>query len=76
MAETIKELRKGRSMSQKEMAWKLGVHWSTLKRWENEGGIPVGRVITLATVLGVKPEKILLAIGEMEAVDGQLLRRI
>ena len=57
---TIKELRKSRSLTQEELAEKIGVTAQAISKWENESGMPdLSQIVPLAHVFGVSTDTIL-----------------
>lgn len=56
----LKELRKEKKLSQKELAKKIGVHYRTLQNWENgESQIKPDKAQALAEHFGVNPAYLL-----------------
>lgn len=59
-AERLKRFRKGKNMTQQELADKLGVSNKSVSRWESGGGYPdVGLLAPLAAALGVTVDDLL-----------------
>ena len=64
----LRELRRRRLLTQKELAEAVGVQWATAQRWESGARYP--RPVQqrkLCEVLGVMPEELLAALDESAA---------
>ena len=61
LGKQIRKFRKQAQLTQPELAEKLGVHETTIRRWEQEkdGGPDSKTIHKLAEVLGVTPETLL-----------------
>ncbi len=55
----IREIRRIKGMTQKELAKKLGVSWEMISRYENGKSNPLGRIFSIARALGVDPTALL-----------------
>lgn len=56
---TIKRLRTGRNLTQKELAERVGITERTLAEWERDGSYPSSRHLpALAKALGVNMERL------------------
>ena len=51
--EIIRRLRNSRGLTQENIADEIGVHVTTMVRYENDGTIPDGKLESLAKALGV-----------------------
>lgn len=72
MADTLKELRAGRGLTQIQLAEAVGVTSRTIQAWENaERGLPSKRLATLSRELDSDPATLLRAWAEMDSVDAQ-----
>ena len=66
---TLKEIRLKRGLSQAELAERVGVEERTIRRWENgECQIPTRRLASVVRELQISYDKLMFAIGEMEAL--------
>lgn len=79
IGEKIKQLRRGRGLSQEKLAEVLHVSRSAVAKWETDGGIPeIENLTRLAAVLGVSLDELVgsgagqSASGEARGLDGQL----
>ena len=64
----LRELRRRRLLTQKELAQAVGVQWATAQRWES--GMRYPRPVQqrkLCEVLGVTPEELLAALDQSVA---------
>lgn len=67
----IKHLRKQAGLTQPELAEKVGVHETTIRRWEQEKdrGPDAKTVNILAEVLNTTPEYLMTETGEFSVMD-------
>jgi len=49
----LKELRRKAGKTQQEVADELGVHFTTVSKWERHGDLPQARIPQMASILGV-----------------------
>lgn len=69
IGKTIKELRKNRSMTQEELAEKIGVTAQAISKWENESGMPdISQIVPLARIFNVSADTI-LGTGDLKSND-------
>ena len=72
LGEKLKEARKQASLSQEQLAEKLGVSRSAVAKWETDNGIPdVGNLKVIAQLLNVSIDYLL---DDSEGMDVQVLR--
>ena len=72
LGEKLKEARKQASLSQEQLAEKLGVSRSAVAKWETGNGIPdVGNLKVIAQLLNVSIDYLL---DDSEGVDVSVLR--
>ena len=72
LGETLKETRKQASLSQEQLAEKLGVSRSAVAKWETDNGIPdVGNLKVIAQLLNVSIDYLL---DDREGMEVQVLR--
>ena len=63
ISDNIRELRKRRGMSQRELAALLGISNKTISRWETGEGDPdIGYIVPMAQIFGVSTDEILIAV--------------
>ncbi|MBQ9084711.1 MAG: helix-turn-helix transcriptional regulator [Clostridia bacterium] len=77
IGKTIKELRRGRGLTQEELAEKLGVTAQAISKWENESGMPdLSQIVPLAHIFGVSTD-VLLGAGEIKKTEdiAEILQR-
>ena len=68
IADRISELRRGRELSQEELAEMTGVSRQAVSKWESEQSIPeMDKVITLSEIFGVTTDYLLKGIEPLEA---------
>ena len=68
IADRISELRKGRELSQEELAEMTGVSRQAVSKWESEQSVPeMDKIITLSEIFGVTTDYLLKGIEPLEA---------
>ncbi|MBE6639294.1 MAG: helix-turn-helix domain-containing protein [Ruminococcaceae bacterium] len=57
MGQIIKRLRKGRGLTQEELAQRIGVTYQAVSKWENDYGMPdISQIVPLASVFDVSTD--------------------
>ena len=57
MGQIIKNLRKGRGLTQEALAERLGVTYQAISKWENDYGMPdISQIVPLATIFDVSTD--------------------
>ena len=68
IADRISELRRGRELSQEELAEMTGVSRQAVSKWESEQSIPeMDKIVTLSEIFGVTTDYLLKGIEPLEA---------
>lgn len=73
LGELVRERRRGRFLSQKELAALLGVTWGTVQRWETGKALPFpAQQRRLLEVLGIPAEELRAALDAAAAERGRV----
>lgn len=72
---TLRELRRGKNISQRELAEKVGVDFSYISKIENDRLPPPSgdTIVKIAKVLSVAPDELLALTGKMPTVVKEVL---
>jgi len=72
MGQIIKNLRKGRGLTQEALAERLGVTYQAISKWENDYGMPdISQIVPLATIFDVSTDY-LFGIGHTSETEDAL----
>lgn len=77
IADRIQNLRKGKGISQEELADKIGVSRQTISKWESEQSVPdMDKVVLMSDYFGVTTDYLLKGIETPEEEDRRIDARI
>jgi transcriptional regulator with XRE-family HTH domain len=71
----LRKEREARGLSQIRLGHLIGLHWTTIQKWEKKGCIPPERILAVAKALDIKPSKIWPELASVESVDLRTARR-
>lgn len=61
----LSKLRKGKQITQSDLAKKLGLERSTISKWENKESFPkIDTILTLAEIFDCSPEEIIKSLRD------------